>query len=149
MQLFLKFLIVTAFISSVAVPHALAHAFLDHAVPGVGMTVSGPVHELRISYTQGVVTAFSSVSVVKFLGGVNSGEQARQRSVEPADCDRPSRTRAGTRNLHGELARAFGRYTYDHGHIPLHGLLSRSERAAAQSSSWACHVISMRQARPA
>jgi methionine-rich copper-binding protein CopC len=47
---------------------AFAHAFLDHAVPGVGMTVSGPVREIRIYYTQGVVTAFSHVHVVSAAG---------------------------------------------------------------------------------
>jgi methionine-rich copper-binding protein CopC len=41
---------------------------LDHAVPGVGMTVSGPVHEIRIWYTQGVVTAFSAVTVISSTG---------------------------------------------------------------------------------
>jgi copper resistance protein C len=68
MQRFLKLLFAVAFTSSVAVPHALAHAFLDHAVPGVGMTVSGPVRELRIYFTQGVVTAFSHVHVVSSAG---------------------------------------------------------------------------------
>jgi copper resistance protein C len=68
MQRLLKLLFAVAFTSSVAVPHALAHAFLDHAVPGVGMTVSGPVRELRIYFTQGVVTAFSHVHVVSSAG---------------------------------------------------------------------------------
>jgi copper resistance protein C len=68
MQRFLKLLIVMLFTSSVAVPHVFAHAFLDHAVPGVGMTVSGPVRELRIYFTQGVVTAFSHVHVVSSAG---------------------------------------------------------------------------------
>jgi copper resistance protein C len=68
MQRLLKLLFAVAFTSSVAVPHALAHAFLDHAVPGVGMTVSGPVRELRIYFTQAVVTAFSHVHVVSSAG---------------------------------------------------------------------------------
>lgn len=68
MQRFLKLLLVMAFTCSIAVPHAFAHAFLDHAVPGVGMTVSGSVRELRLYYTQGVVTAFSHVHVVSSAG---------------------------------------------------------------------------------
>jgi methionine-rich copper-binding protein CopC len=44
-------------------------SFLDHGVPGVGMTVSGPVREIRLYYTQGVVTAFSAVSVASSTGG--------------------------------------------------------------------------------
>jgi methionine-rich copper-binding protein CopC len=47
---------------------AFAHAFLDHAIPGVGMSVSGPVRELRLYYTQGVVTVFSHVHVVSAAG---------------------------------------------------------------------------------
>jgi copper resistance protein C len=69
MQRFLKLLLAVAFATSVAAPPAFAHAFLDHAVPGVGLTVSGPVHELRLWYTQGVVTAFSAVSVASSTGG--------------------------------------------------------------------------------
>jgi copper resistance protein C len=68
MQRFLKLLFVTAITSSLVATAAFAHAFLDHAVPGVGSTVSGPVRELRISFTQGVVTAFSHVHVVSAAG---------------------------------------------------------------------------------
>jgi methionine-rich copper-binding protein CopC len=68
MQRFLKLLIAAAFASSLATASASAHAFLDHAVPGVGMTVSGSPHELRLYFTQGVVTAFSGVSVVSSTG---------------------------------------------------------------------------------
>ena len=68
MQHSLKLLLAVAFTASVAATSAFAHAFLDHAVPGVGMTVSGPVHELRLWYTQGVVTAFSAVSVTSSTG---------------------------------------------------------------------------------
>jgi copper resistance protein C len=68
MQRFLKLLLVVAFGTSLAATSAFAHAFLDHAVPGVGLTVNGPVHELRLWYTQGVVTAFSAVSVTSSTG---------------------------------------------------------------------------------
>jgi copper resistance protein C len=69
MQHSLKLLLAVAFTASVAATSAFAHAFLDHAVPGVGMTVSGRVYELRLWYTQGVVTAFSAVSVTSSTGG--------------------------------------------------------------------------------
>ncbi len=70
MQRFLNLLITAAFAVSFAAPAAFAHAFLDHAVPGVGLTVSGPVRELRLYYTQGVVTAFSHVHVASDTGAV-------------------------------------------------------------------------------
>ena len=70
MQRLLKLLFVAAFATSLAATSVFAHAFLNHAIPGVGMTVSGPVHELRIYFTQGVVTAFSHVHVVNDAGAV-------------------------------------------------------------------------------
>ena len=146
MQRFLKLLLVVVFGTSLAATSAFAHAFLDHAVPGVGLTVNGPVHELRLWYTQGVVTAFSAVSVTRFRRGFDSGEQTGQRSVGPAASDRPSRARAGTWQLHGELARAFGRHAYDHGHVPFHGLLSRVERPLRDHRQpGLCHVINTRR----
>ncbi len=42
---------------------ALAHAFLDRAVPGVGATVSGSPGELELSFTQNIVVAFSGVEI--------------------------------------------------------------------------------------
>jgi methionine-rich copper-binding protein CopC len=68
MQRFLRLLLAAAFASSFAVNTAFAHAFLDHAVPGVGMEVSGSPRELRLYFTQGVVIAFSGVSVVSSTG---------------------------------------------------------------------------------
>ena len=65
MQRFVKLLLATALAAPLAAPSAFAHAFLD---PGVGMTVSGPVREIRLYYTQGVVTAFSAVSVTSSTG---------------------------------------------------------------------------------
>src|ERR1700730_12836297 len=70
MRRFLKLLLAAALAAPLAATVAFAHAFLDHGVPGVGMTVSGPVRELRLYYTQGVVTAFSSVSVTNSAGGL-------------------------------------------------------------------------------
>jgi hypothetical protein len=42
---------------------ALAHAFLDHAEPRVGSTVSSAPRELVLAYTQNLEPAFSSVEV--------------------------------------------------------------------------------------
>jgi methionine-rich copper-binding protein CopC len=47
---------------------AFGHAYLDHAVPGVGTTVSGPVREIRITFNEGIVPAFSHVHVVSAAG---------------------------------------------------------------------------------
>jgi methionine-rich copper-binding protein CopC len=66
----LKPFIIAVLASSLAATTAFAHAFLDHAVPGVGMTVSGPVREIRLYFTQGVVTAFSHVHVASDAGAV-------------------------------------------------------------------------------
>ena len=43
-------------------------AFLDHAVPGVGLTVSGPVREVRLYFDLGVIAALSSVQVISSTG---------------------------------------------------------------------------------
>jgi copper resistance protein C len=49
---------------------AFAHAFLDRAIPSVGGTVGGSPREMRLFFTQGVVTAFSHVHVVSAAGAV-------------------------------------------------------------------------------
>ncbi|HXN89251.1 MAG TPA: copper resistance protein CopC [Methylocella sp.] len=66
----LKLLFAAVLAAPLTVPAAFAHAFLDHAVPGVGLSVSGPVREIRLYYTQGVVTAFSHVHVASDAGAV-------------------------------------------------------------------------------
>lgn len=43
-------------------------AFLDHAVPGVGLTVSGSPRELRLYFDIGVVAALSSVQIETSTG---------------------------------------------------------------------------------
>ncbi len=43
-------------------------AFLDHAVPGVGLTVSGSPRELRLHFDLGVIAALSSVQVITSAG---------------------------------------------------------------------------------
>jgi copper resistance protein C len=69
MQRFLKPFIIAVLASSLATTAALAHAFLDRAIPGVGLTVSGSPSELRLAFTQGVVVAFSSVTISADGGG--------------------------------------------------------------------------------
>lgn len=68
MQRFLKLSIAIALASSIAATNALAHAFLDRAIPAVGGSVAGSPRELRLFFTQGVVTAFSSVQVTNANG---------------------------------------------------------------------------------
>ncbi|HUI22638.1 MAG TPA: copper resistance protein CopC [Methylocella sp.] len=43
-------------------------AFLDHAVPGVGLTVSGSPREVRLHFDLGVVAALSSVQIITATG---------------------------------------------------------------------------------
>ena len=59
----------TALIVGLLVPRpALAHAFLDHAVPGVGSTVSASPSELDLTFTEGVEAALSGVRVTTAAG---------------------------------------------------------------------------------
>jgi copper resistance protein C len=60
---------VTASACILSVTAASAHAFLDKAVPGVGATVHGSPAELQLSFTQGIVPAFSGVSLAAAEGG--------------------------------------------------------------------------------
>ncbi len=45
-------------------------AFLDHAAPGVGLTVSGSPRELRLHFDLGVVADLSSVQVITSTGAL-------------------------------------------------------------------------------
>jgi hypothetical protein len=47
---------------------AFAHAFLDHATPGVGATINSAPGELQLSFSQNIVPAFSGVTL-KTAGG--------------------------------------------------------------------------------
>ncbi len=49
---------------------ASAHAFLDHAIPGVGSTVSGSPSELELRFTQNVVVALSGVTLTSTAGAI-------------------------------------------------------------------------------
>jgi copper resistance protein C len=50
-------------LAAMASTAAQAHAFLDHAEPRVGSTVSSSPHELALFFTQNLEPAFSSVEV--------------------------------------------------------------------------------------
>jgi methionine-rich copper-binding protein CopC len=43
-------------------------AILDHAVPGVGLTVSGPVREVRLYFDLGILAALCSVQIISSTG---------------------------------------------------------------------------------
>ena len=61
---------------------AEAHAFLDHAEPRVGSTVSTAPRELSLSYTQKLEPAFSSVEVTDANGArVDLGKPSISSSV--------------------------------------------------------------------
>jgi copper resistance protein C len=62
-------ILLAAYVGISAPGAACAHAFLDHAVPAVGSTVSSAPRELLITYTENVVVAFSGVSLRAEGGG--------------------------------------------------------------------------------
>ena len=64
----LKIPVLAALACVFAATAAFAHAFLDHAVPAVGATVSGSPSELQLSFTQNLVPAFSGVSLASAGG---------------------------------------------------------------------------------
>lgn len=53
----------TAFLALAAATTAHAHAFLDHAEPRVGSTVSAAPKEVVLFFTQNIEPAFSSIEV--------------------------------------------------------------------------------------
>jgi len=58
-----------ALLFALALPAAaLAHAFLDRAVPAVGSTVHGPPAEVRLKFSQPLEPAFSTVRVLDSSG---------------------------------------------------------------------------------
>jgi methionine-rich copper-binding protein CopC len=59
------FLRATALLAALALPAAaLAHAFLDRAVPAVGSKVHGQPAEVRLRFSQPLEPAFSTVRVL-------------------------------------------------------------------------------------
>lgn len=61
-------LFVTAAFACCAATAAFAHAFLVHAMPGVGTTVSGSPLEIELSFSEGIVAGFSGVKLVSADG---------------------------------------------------------------------------------
>jgi copper resistance protein C len=115
MHRFVKLLLAAALAAPLAAPAAFAHAFLDHAVPGVGLTVSGPVRELRLYFNLGVIAAFSSVQVIRPTGAVIS---ASRPVNDPSDF-KPALP-PGTYMVTWHVVST----TSDLRHIPFHGLLN-------------------------
>lgn len=61
---------------------ALAHAFLDHALPAVGGTVVQPPTEVTLWFTQALEVAFTGVAVTNAAGQrVDTG----QATIDPRD----------------------------------------------------------------
>jgi methionine-rich copper-binding protein CopC len=57
---------------------AFAHAYLQSAVPAVGATVSAAPSQLVMNFTEGLETAFCSVTVTNAAGqAVNDGKAVR------------------------------------------------------------------------
>ena len=74
---------VAALLAALALPAAaLAHAFLDRAVPAVGSKVHGQPAEVRLRFSQPLEPAFSTVRVVDA-----GGEQVdrKDKQLDPGD----------------------------------------------------------------
>lgn len=61
-------LLVSLFLVPLAPVTARAHAFLDHASPLVGSTVSAAPHEVVLTFTQNLEAAFSTAQVTDASG---------------------------------------------------------------------------------
>ena len=61
---------------------ALAHAFLDRAVPSVGGTVHGKPTEVRLQFSQPLEPAFSTVRV---LDAGSKQVDRKDKGLDPAD----------------------------------------------------------------
>lgn len=69
--------IVALLTMALGAPAARAHAFLDHASPLVGSTVSAAPHEVSLTFTQNLEPAFSSVTVTDASGAQVSQGKAQ------------------------------------------------------------------------
>jgi methionine-rich copper-binding protein CopC len=63
---------------------ALAHAFLDHALPAVGSTVHESPHEIRLWFTQRLEPAFSRARVFDPSGKEVDAGDSRVDSADPS-----------------------------------------------------------------
>lgn len=87
----------TGLASLVASTQAFAHAFLNHAEPGVGTIVNASPPELQLTFTEDIVAAFSGLHVATASGAaVPTGKAV----VGPAN------------TLHARLAHALKPGTY-------------------------------------
>jgi len=77
-------LVLAALACAFAATAALPHAFLDHAVPGVGATVQSAPSELELSFTQDLVPAFSGASVASAEGGAIATGKATVNAASPS-----------------------------------------------------------------
>jgi methionine-rich copper-binding protein CopC len=67
--------VMTFFAAACGAPAAFAHAFLDHASPLVGSTVSSAPHEVSLTFTQNLEPSFSTVTVTDSSGAqVSTGK---------------------------------------------------------------------------
>jgi len=118
MQKLLKPFIIAVLASSLAATAAYAHAFLDHAIPAVGATVSGSPSELRLSFTQGVVVAFSSVTISGDGGAVPASKPVNDPSnqqiihVRVGHALKPGRFRVTWHVLYCDTQRTEGSYRF-------------------------------------
>ncbi|HUZ32356.1 MAG TPA: copper resistance CopC family protein [Xanthobacteraceae bacterium] len=70
-----KFILTSFLLVALEGGAAHAHAFLDHASPLVGSTVRSAPHEVTLTFTQSLESAFSSVQVTDSSGArVNQGK---------------------------------------------------------------------------
>jgi hypothetical protein len=105
--------------------HAFAQmggALLDHAEPGVALTVTGQVRDLRLYFNQSVLAAASSVQVTN-SAGVAIPTTRPVGASRPTHCDRPFWACASTRQLSSELACGFDRSGSGFRHISIYSLL--------------------------
>jgi hypothetical protein len=77
-------LLLAAVVGLFAATTAWAHAFLDHAVPGVGATVQSSPSELELSFTQDLVPAFSGASLASAEGGAVATGKATVNAASPS-----------------------------------------------------------------
>lgn len=65
-------------------PLAAAHAFLDHAIPGVGSAVHEPPAQLKLWFSERLEPEFSAVEVLDRSG--KRVDRAIRRSTVPIAC---------------------------------------------------------------
>ncbi len=71
------FILAALLAAALGAPTARAHAFLDHASPLVGSTVSAAPQEVSLTFTQSLEPAFSTVTVTDANGAeVSQGKAA-------------------------------------------------------------------------